>query len=189
MNESIEKSSGNELPDDDDGENSCILPPWRRNEIILMAFELLDAEGYYEDGFDYRKMIASKGIRLKKFSDFSAGNIARLRKLSENFWNEGLCSVFPDPVTGRQCRMIVYNEKLTESECMQVILHEFGHLVLHHTQQSINGEIEATCFALAMSVFIMMEQTFHVGRNAIRQRGRRFLRQGVRDILHRKEAV
>ena len=189
MEDSIEENSDCVMPGGGSGEVPGVLPPWRLNEIILLAFEILNAEEYYKDGFDFKEMITSKGIRLKKFSDFAPKNIARLRELSLSFWNEGLCIAFPDPVTGEQCRMIAYNEKLPDSERMQVILHEFGHLMMRHTQQSINGEVEATCFALAMTLLVVMEKVFHAGRNAVRQGGRPFLVQGMRDALKRRDAV
>ena len=145
-----------------------VLPPWRVNEIILLVIETLSEREYYKEDFDYKKMISDMGISL---------------------WNEGVCAVFPDPVTGEQRRMIAYNDKRNASECMHIIFHEFAHIIMRHTQQSISGEVEATCFALTMSLFIMIEQQFHVGQTVVKTIGKPFLVQGIKDAINKKEVV
>jgi len=166
-----------------------VLPPWRINEIILLAMETLSEQEYYKDDFDYQKMITDMGIKLKKFSSFSPENLEKFTNISLSLWNEGVCLVFPDTESGEQRRMIAYNDKRNASECMQIILHEFGHIKMQHTQQSISGEVEATCFALAMSIFIMLEQQFHVGKTVVNTIGKPFLVQGIKDAISKREVA
>lgn len=166
-----------------------VLPLWRMNEIILLAMETLSDQEYYKNGFDYKKMISGMGIKLKKFSSFDSENLEKFTKLSLSLWNEGVCTVFPDPVTGEQRCMIAYNDKRNASECMQIIFHEFAHIIMRHTQQSISGEVEATCFAIVMSVFVMIEQQFHVGQAVVKTIGKPFLVQGLKEAINRKEVA
>lgn len=166
-----------------------VLPPWRVNEIILEAIKTLSDVNYYDDDFDYKKMIREQGIKLKKFSSFTPENLEKFRKDSLSRWEEGICVIFPHPETGEQCRMIAYNEKHNSIECMQIVFHEFAHIKLHHTQQSINGEVEATCFALAMTMFLLLEKLFHVGKTVVNAAGKSFLVQTIRDTIKQKEAI
>ena len=166
-----------------------VLPPWRVNEIILLVIETLSEREYYKEDFDYKKMISDMGIKLKKFSSFNPENLEKFTQISLSLWNEGVCAVFPDPVTGEQRRMIAYNDKRNASECMNIIFHEFAHIIMRHTQQSISGEVEATCFALTMSLFIMIEQQFHVGQTVVKTIGKPFLVQGIKDAINKKEVA
>lgn len=166
-----------------------VLPPWRVNDIILLAIETLSDVNYYDDDFDYKKMIREQGIKLKKFSSFTPENLEDFRKVSLSRWEEGVCVIFPNPGTGEQCRMIAYNEKHNSIECMQIVFHEFAHIKLHHTQQSINGEVEATCFALAMTMFLLLEKLFHVGKTVVNTVGKPYLVQGIKDVIKKKEVV
>lgn len=77
-----------------------VLPPWRVNEIILLVIETLSEREYYKEDFDYKKMISDMGIKLKKFSSFNPENLEKFTQISLSLWNEGVCAVFPDPVTG-----------------------------------------------------------------------------------------
>lgn len=166
-----------------------VLPPWRMNEIVLLAIETLNAQEYYKDGFDYKNMISGMGIKLKKFSSFAPENLEKFTEISLSRWNEGVCIVFPDQETGEQRSMIAYNDKRTSSECMQIIFHEFAHIMMKHTQQSINGEIEASCFAVAMWIFVTLEQQFHFSKTVANTIGKQFLVQGIKDAIQRKEAT
>lgn len=166
-----------------------VLPPWRINDIILLAIQTLSDVDYYNDDFDYKKMIRDQGIKLKKFSSFSPENLEEFRKVSLSRWEEGVCVIFPDSVTGEQCRMIAYNDSHNDAECMQIVFHEFAHVKLHHTQQSINGEVEATCFAIAMSMFVILEQLFHVGKTVVNTVGKPYLVQGIKDVIKQKEVA
>ena len=192
--ENMKHFTGRELPDNAlkasmaDG-TPYVLPPWRVNDIILLAIETLSDVDYYRDDFDYKKMIREQGIKIKKFSAFSPDNLEKFRKISLSRWEEGICALFPHPVTGEQCRMIAYNENRNFIECMQIVFHEYAHIKLHHTQQSINGEVEATCFALAMTMFLLLEQLFHVGKTVVNAAGKPFLVQTIRNAIKQKEVV
>ncbi len=191
--ESIKQILGNNFPGNnlleanmEDG-TPYILPPWRINQIVLLVVRTLSEVEYYSDDFDYRKMIRDKNIKLKKFSAFSQENIEQYKKISLSRWNEGICIIFPDSVTGEQRRMIAYNDSHSDSECMHIVLHEYGHIVMHHTEQSINAEVEATCFAIAMSMFLMIEQIFHAARNFIKTSGKEALVKEIEDVINSRE--
>ena len=165
-----------------------VLPSWRMNEIIQLAAETLSEQEYYKDNFDYKKMILEMGIKLKKYSSFSPENLEKFTEISLSLWNEGVCLVFPDEETGEQNRMIAYNDKKSSSECMHIIFHELAHIIMKHTQQSINGEVEATCFALVMSVFVMLEQKFHFSKRLVKTAGKPLFMQGLKEAFQPKEA-
>lgn len=187
-----EDISGNGLPEKKmcgagarDGK-SYVLPPWRLNEIILLAAQTLDREEYYRENFDYKKMVSGMGIKLKKYSSFTPENLEKFTEISLSLWNEGVCLVFPDVKTGEQRRMIAYNDKRSSSECMHIIFHELAHIIMRHTQQSINGEVEAACFALAMSLLVITGQKFRAGKSLA---DTALFLQGIKDAIGMKEVT
>ena len=168
------------------GGKKYILPPWRINEILLEVFSVLSAEEYYKEGFDYKRMIEGMGIKVKKFSSFSPENLKRFKENSLSLWNEGVCLLFPDDETGKQLRMIAYNDSHNATETMQITLHEFAHIRLRHTQQSINGEVEATCFSIAMKPYVHTRRKVpYRNENCAARRERLFYEQHKR--VHRKK--
>lgn len=171
------------------GAQEYILPSWRMNEILLEVVSVLSEEEYYKEGFDYRKMIQGMGIKIKKFSSFAPENLEQFRKISLSLWNEGVCLLFPDKETGGQHRMIAYNDSHSAAETMQIILHEFAHIRLRHTQQSINGEVEATCFSIAMSLMFMLEEKLHIGMKTVQIGGKDFLLKSVKACIEKKEVA
>ena len=185
MEEAAENTTGNGVQRLEE----YTLPSWRVNQIILEALSVLSEAEYYKEGFDYKQMIRSKGIKLKSFSSFAPENLMQFRQISLSLWNEGVCLIFPDEQTGSSCRMIAYNDNGTAAEIMQIILHEFGHIRLHHTQQSINGEVEATCFALVMSLMLMLEEQFHIGKKIMQTGGKHFLVQQIQNSMAKKEVA
>ena len=128
--------------------------------------------------FDYKKMISDKGIVIKKYSSFKKENLMTLYDTSLSLWKEGLCLVFPDAVSGKICRMIAYNDKKSAAEIMQIIFHEYAHMLFRHTQQSAHGEAEANCFAIIATFILLLEKQFHIGR-IIAQGGGQMLKQGL----------
>ena len=87
--ENIKHFTGRGLPDNAlkasmaDG-TPYVLPPWRVNDIILLAIETLSDVDYYRDDFDYKKMIREQGIKIKKFSAFSPENLEKFRKILQD---------------------------------------------------------------------------------------------------------
>ncbi len=161
-----------------------VLPAWRMNEIFKIAAETFFTSDFYEDDFDYTKMIADEGIRIKKYSSFDAENLKKFFKISLSLWDEGVSFSFPILETGERGVIIAYNDNnCSEYEKMLRLLHEYGHVKMKHTQQSINGEMEATFFAAAMFTIIMSEQMFHAGKKFVMQNGKDQLLQAVRSIL------
>ncbi|GEM_PF-2168366 len=190
MKGTTDAAQDNDMPDDG---NSCseqyTLPPWRMNQIIVEVLSVLCEEDFCDAGFDYKQMVASQGIKIKRFSAFSPENIREFRKASLSLWTEGVCLVFPDVDTGATCRMIAYNDEHTAAEIMQIILHEFAHIRLRHTQQCINGELEASCFAVAMTLMIMLGRQLQLGRFLRRKEGKALFLQGIKSAMSQKEVV
>ena len=56
--------------------------------------------------------------------------------------------------------MVAYDDNVREETHCFVILHEYGHIDLGHTQQSAVGEAEAICYATAAIVFLMLRKFF-----------------------------
>lgn len=171
------------------GEKPYSLPPWRRFEIVLLAVKTLGSHGWYEDGFDFKKMIEDDGVQLKAFSSLAPEQFAAFRRLSLSGWGNGLCVLCPDPESGKQRRMIVYNDGLSDAACMQILFHEYGHIKLRHTQQSENGEVEANCFALVMTLLVILERKFHLAKALIQKEGKMILAQRFRAVLREKEVI
>ena len=171
------------------GGKKYILPPWWINSSLLEVSSVLSEEEYYKEGFDYKQMIEGMGIKVKKFSSFSPENLERFKENSLSLWDEGVCLLFPDNETREQLRMIAYNDSHNAVETMQIILHEFAHIRLRHTQQSINGEVEATCFSMAMSLMFMLEEKFHIGMRAVRLEGKDFFMDSIRKCIGKKEVA
>lgn len=180
---------GNPPASDSREQERYTLPPWRMNQIILEVISALNDAEYYSEHFDYMQMIQCVGIKIKRFSSFSPENLEQFRQISLSLWNEGVYIMFPDEQTNEPCRMIAYNDNHTASEIMQIILHEFAHYRLKHTQQSINGETEAACFAVVMSFMLMLEAEFHIGRKIMQAGGKQFLLRTIKTRMEEKEVL
>lgn len=143
------------------------LPAWRLSEIIDFAARTLYEAEFYQDDFCYRRMISDSGILIKGYSQFLPENLEKMRAFSKSFWTEGLCLVVPpgeDAAGGM--KMICYNDSYRNGEEAVVILHEFAHILLRHTEQSMNGEAEAICFAAVSMIMISLEKRFHFIKKA-----------------------
>lgn len=167
--------------------NRYVLPPWRMSQIVAEVFSAFCEGEFHRDDFDYKRMICSTGIRLTGFSSFAKENLEELKSVSPSLWDEGLCLAFPNEKTGETCRMIAFNDIHAPAETRQIILHEFGHLRLRHTQQSINGEAEATCFAIAMTVLLLLERRLHIRDTIVQKERKRLLFQKPQQNITSKE--
>ncbi len=154
-----------------------VLPPWRVLQILTTALDTLVEEDFLSNDFDYMEMIRRRGIRLKPYSAFSLEHLKKLRKMSLSFWKEGLCLAVTDEKQG-QCRMIAYNDKVSDEIKLAIIMHEFGHIVLKHTQQCEQGEAEALCFATVMMTALSFKPSLSAGNESGKTGGRDFL-QGI----------
>ncbi len=165
------------------------LPFWRGLEISRLALATLTENEFYKNDFDYKKMIEDMGIKIKKFSLFTPKNLKAFKAASLSLWDQGVCLVFPDPKTGEQKRMIAYDDRQSSSDCMQTILHEFGHILMRHTQQSMNGEKEAICFSVLMMLYINMAKRIHIRKKIAMSKKKPFFPQLIRKAMQKKEAV
>lgn len=154
-----------------------VLPPWRVLQILTTALDTLVEEDFLSDDFDYMEMIRRRGIKLKPYSAFSQEHLKVIRKMSLSFWKEGLCLAVTDEKQG-QCRMIAYNDKVSDEIKLAIIMHEFGHIVLKHTQQSEHGEAETLCFATVMMTALSFKPSLSAGNESGKTGGRDFL-QGI----------
>ncbi len=187
MEEEATCSIGMEMPEMKiPGSKKYTLPPWRINEIILLAIETLSAYEYYKPDFDYKKMVRSHGIKVRGFSKFTKENLEGFRKRSISSWREGVCCVFWDPESKERKAIIAYDDKAPESEQMQIVFHEFGHVIMGHTEQSLNGELEANAFSLAMTLFIIAERATHADQRATEIEGTPFVAKGIKSVLQGK---
>ena len=172
---------------DEQSETHYMLPNWRINEIILIAARFLIDEGYSENTFDYKKVISSKGIIIKGYSTFNPDNLKELHKVSLSLWNEGLCLVFPDRENGNTCCMIAFNDnKNVTEEIMKIILHEFAHIKLHHTEQSPNAEAEAILFSEAVFFLMLPENGQRIKLKLALSERRKRLFEGIKARLIKK---
>ncbi len=165
---------------------SYALPSWRVNQIIFFTVHFLSNEGYYKEGFDYQKAIQKKGIRLKAYSAFKPENLLELQKISLSLWDEGLCLVTTDNETQQDCRLIAYNDSKTSVEIMQIIFHEYGHILFEHTEQSPNAESEATLFSAIATFLMIAEQQLHIGQFISLMGGEENFFEGIREGLMEK---
>lgn len=167
-------------------EEPYVLPSWRVNEIILIAVRFLTDEGYYEDGFDYQKAIQNKGILLKAYSSFKPENLLEMYKISMSLWKEGLCLVATDEGSQQVCRMIAYNDSKNAAEIMQIIFHEYAHILFGHTEQCPNAEAEAILFSAIATFLMITEQQFHIGQLIAKDGGTERFFEGIRSGLMEK---
>ena len=163
-----------------------VLPAWKINQIIVNTIGFLSREEYYKDGFDYKNVISKKGILIKAYSDFSPKNLNELQKVSLSLWNEGLCLIFPDDQSQKTCCMIAYNDNKPAAEIMQIIFHEYAHILFKHTEQSPNAEAEAILFSSIATFLVIAEQKFHICNMINKQGGKENFFEGVRDGLMEK---
>lgn len=138
------------------GARAVSLPPWRRQEIVQIAMQEF---ANMEQSEDAKKYITRTGIRVKGYSAFTPENLNHIRtEISSSFWKEGLLFQKPDSETGKLCRMIIYNDTYNEAIQLYIILHEYGHAVLKHTEQCVIAEQEALCFSITMIVLLGLDK-------------------------------
>ncbi|MDE6705240.1 MAG: hypothetical protein K2J81_04970 [Treponemataceae bacterium] len=149
----------------DSARTGYTLPAWRLFEVMGIALKKLYDAGFCAAGFDCIKMITGEGITLRGYSSFLPENLERMRPLSKGIWQEGLCLILPaDDENPAGVRMICYDDSYKNGAEMLIILHEYGHIVLKHTEQSMNGEAEAICFATAMFLMLTLEKQGHLAK-------------------------
>lgn len=178
-------TKGNGFPEakKSEEEQTYTLPSWRVNEIIFFAVQFLSNAGFWEEGFDYQKVIMSEGIVIKAYSAFKSENLLELQKVSLSVWDEGLCFVTTDKESNRVCRMIAYNDAKTAAEIMQIIFHEYAHIRFCHTQQSLHGEAEAILFSAIATFLMIAEKQFHLGALIAKEGGKEAFLDGMKSSL------
>lgn len=140
------------------------LPSWRALELLDMASQLLCQHKYYEKDFDYKKMIASMGVRIKPYSTFTPKNLERLRKETLGMRLGGLALREYDPHQKRWCCLVAYDDQDSSLDEMEIIIHEFSHIYLGHTQQSVHAEAEAIYFSVGILGLLHLERITPLGK-------------------------
>lgn len=123
------------------------LPVWRCNEIMNIAKKYVELIlNNTDEFFNVEKFLKDNGAILIPYSAFNMEEIKKLYTIKKSFWQHGLCysTVFNDG-SGQYC--IFYNDRLDSQSKMVVLLHEFGHMVLKHTEHCDLAEKEAFYFA------------------------------------------
>ena len=140
------------------------LPSWRILELLDMASQLLCQHKYYEENFDYKKMITSMGIHIKPYSNFTPENLEKLRQETLGMRLGGMALRDYDPQQKKWCCLVAYDDQDQSLNEMEIILHEFAHIYLGHTQQSAHAESEAICFSVAILGLLCIEKITPVGK-------------------------
>ena len=121
------------------------LPPWRCAEIVLKVVETLEKvklTGLYGNVLLLAREL---GITVRPYSSFSAEHRVQLQKINLSYWKDGLCFFAPNGALSEAC--IFYDDSASAQEIQSIIAHELGHIMLRHTQQSQNAELEAFFFS------------------------------------------
>lgn len=134
------------------------LPSWRVQELVTDATGFLYLHDCNKKGFDVKKMVKSYGIVIKPYSAFSPENLDKLRKESLSSRIGGLALRTYYPEEEKWCCLIAYDDTNPEIDETEILLHEFSHIYLKHTQQSLHAEHEAICFTTALLTILFLEQ-------------------------------
>ena len=97
-----------------------------------------------------------------------------------------MCLVDTDSETQQVCRMIAYNDSKTAAEIMQIIFHEYGHILFRHTEQCPNAEAEAILFSAIATFLMIAEQQFHIGQLVAKDGGKERFFEGIKAGLMEK---
>ncbi|MBQ0050670.1 MAG: hypothetical protein KBT11_01235 [Treponema sp.] len=140
-----------------------LLPSWRFKQISELATRIFIEEEFFRKDFDTVRMLESKDINVLKYSKFSEANLKKMQKFNVSFWKEGLCLVQSDSDGKHKLKMIAYDDTKDDIHKFIILMHEFSHIILEHSQQSVNGEAEANVFTTAMLMLqmIFMNKKLH----------------------------
>lgn len=159
-----------------------VLPSWRVSEIGKLLLKHLIEEGFYKDDFNYFKMIKRHGIELLKFSNMKKENREKCSVLLENYKSDGFYYADSDS-NGNICKMIFYDDNKSDMEVMRILMHEYGHVVLNHTQQCPNGETEADFSSLFICFLLCMEKKFHIAKKIVERYGKTIMSDMLNEIF------
>lgn len=119
------------------------LPSWRYEEIDKAVSKILDICG--RKNFDAKKFALLFGINLIPYSAFPGDDLAKVMRLAKDANLHGFYALVEKD--GERIPYIAYDDCLSGLLLDILLLHETGHAVFEHTEQSDHAESEANCFA------------------------------------------
>ena len=127
---------------------NTVLPDFRYEEIKKIVADIIDKYKISAIPLDVFALAKRMDIRLVRFSDLTD-------KDWENLSNNGITQNLPSFFFAYQDKwkmhyVIYYNDRLNSGRIRFSILHEIGHIVLKHRQDSDLAEAEANFFAKYM---------------------------------------
>lgn len=121
------------------------LPDFRYEEIknkVAECIELYEVKNIPVDVFELSDRM---GIKLVKFSELTQNELQLLSNFGINSNSAGFLALASKK--GKIIPFIYYNDAQDFGRVRFTILHEIGHLVLEHLEQSDLAEVEANFFA------------------------------------------
>ncbi len=133
--------------DDEEHTNSSIskLPPFRCEEIKRIVAKLIEKFNVKRIPVDVFVLAKQLGITLIKYSQLTEIEKAKLEKLGIPRDSDGFYALARKE--NKIIPYIYYNDSKNTGRIRFTILHEIGHYVLVHKQQSDLAEAEANFFA------------------------------------------
>lgn len=119
------------------------LPKTRYDEIQRIVVDMYEACGICTYPISCQEICNKMKIRLYPYSSLSAKKQAAVKQLSP----DGYHMLVEDLRTGEHFWVIYYNDAHCRERIRWTLLHEIGHIVLDHTEESDLSEAEANFFA------------------------------------------
>lgn len=119
------------------------LPDWRYEEIDKEVSKILDICG--RKNFDAKKFAKRLGINLIPYSAFQDSDLEKVMRFAKDANLHGFYALVEKD--GERAMYIAYDDCLSGLLLDILLLHETGHAVFRHTEQSDHAESEANCFA------------------------------------------
>ena len=130
---------------EDTGGGVSRLPDFRYEEIKAVAADVIEKYAVSSIPIDVFALAKKLRIRLVRFSDFTEDETASLGQWGITEETDGFYLLAEK--NGEFVPYIYYNDKKDPRRIRFTILHEIGHHLLSHVQQSDLAEAEANFFA------------------------------------------
>lgn len=115
----------------------------RYDEIQRIVVDMYESCNITTYPISCQEICNKKGIRLFPYSSLSAKKQAAVKQISP----DGIHMLIEDIRTGEFFWVIYYNDENCRERIRWTLLHEIGHIVLDHTEESDLSEAEANFFA------------------------------------------
>ncbi|NLC93893.1 MAG: ImmA/IrrE family metallo-endopeptidase [Treponema sp.] len=121
------------------------LPDFRYEEIKSKIAKCMEFHEVKNIPFNVFKLAKKMGIKLVKFSELTQKEFQQLSGFGINFESAGFLAIASK--NGKIIPFIYYNDAQDSRRIRFTILHEIGHFILGHLEQSDLAEAEANFFA------------------------------------------